>query len=144
MPMKQEVNLNSKIFEERIYVGSGRVYKITKKDIFVEMHHDLPSVSPAEFWRDLAYSGRADELFPDLDPNGISFKAYPGQYDIGTDVYAYGRMLGDNKALIEEIQHNRSKIREDKKRNSEIQKKINDLEKSKLPVPHSLYFDYNV
>lgn len=144
MPMKQEVNLNSKIFKERIYVGSGRVYKITKKDIFVEMHHDLPSVSPAEFWRDLAYSGRADGLFPDLDPDEISFKAYPGQYDIGTDVYAYGRMLGDNKALIEEIQQNRSKIREDKERNSEIQKKINDLEKSKLPVPHSLYFDYNV
>lgn len=141
MPMKKAVEINRKIYDARVYVDGCRVYDLTKDAIFVESYQDRPSISPIEFWRDYAYSGEADKWFPHIDPDSITYKPSAGQYDIGTDVYAYGRLLGDHKDLILEIRDALAERRLMAKSNREIDKKITALEKSKVQIPFQLYFD---
>ena len=140
MPMKKDINTNTKIYRARVQVNGDRVYKLTKKEIHVESYLDKPSVSPEEFWRDYAYSGLADEWFPHLDPDSIAFVASSGQYDIGTDIRAYGKLLGDHRDLIQGIKDEMSKRDDILKHNEEIEKKIEALKKTKQHVPSWLSF----
>ena len=103
MPMKKTIDIDQHLYDAYIHVDGYRVYKLTDKDVFVEIYLDLPSVSLAEFWRDYAYSGEADKWFPQLDPDTIQFQASPGQYGIGTDIRAYGRLTNASEVVVEKI-----------------------------------------
>lgn len=138
--MKKDINTNTKIYRSDVYVNGDRVYKITKKEIHVESYLDQPSISPTSFWRDYAYSGMADEWFPHIDPESIVFSASPGQYDMGTDVRAYGKLIGDHRDLVQEIKEEMSKRDDLVRHNKEIDKQIAVLEKAKQHVPHRLSF----
>lgn len=122
MPMKKTIDIDQHLYDAYIHVDGYRVYKLTDKDVFVEIYLDLPSVSLAEFWRDYAYSGEADKWFPQLDPDTIQFQASPGQYGIGTDIRAYGRLTNASEVVVE-------KIREALKRQKSINSKVKALEK---------------
>ena len=142
MPMKKDLEINNRIYDAYIFVGSDRLYDLTKNGIFVEAYRDQPSVSPVAFWRDYAYSGEADKWFPQIDPDTIIYKSSSGQYDIGTNVYAYGRLVDSSKELIQEIRDELAERKLLEKHNSEIDKKIKALEKTMVTVPRQLYFDY--
>lgn len=141
MPMKKDLEINEKIYDEYIFVDGDRIYDMTKDDIFVEAYQDQPSISPEAFWRDYAYSGEADKWFPQIDPDTIIYKPSSGQYDIGTDVYAYGRLVDSSKELIQEIRDTLAERKLLEKHNAEIDKKIKALKKTKVTVPWKLYID---
>ena len=141
MPMKKDLEINKKIYDEYIFVDGDRIYDMTKDDIFVEAYQDQPSISPEAFWRDYAYSGEADKWFPQIDPDTIIYKPSSGQYDIGTDVYAYGRLVDSSKELIQEIRDALAERKLLEKHNAEIDKKIKALKKTKVTVPWQLYID---
>lgn len=141
MPMKKDIIFNNRIYNANIFVGSDRLYDLTKNGIFVEAYRDQPSVSPEAFWRDYAYSGEADKWFPQIDPDTIIYKASSGQYDIGTDVYAYGKLVDSSKELIQKIRDALAERKRLEKHNADIDKKIKALEKTKVAVPWQLYID---
>lgn len=141
MPMKKDIIFNNRIYNANIFVGSDRLYDLTKNGIFVEAYRDQPSVSPEAFWRDYAYSGEADKWFPQIDPDTIIYKPSSGQYDIGTDVYAYGRLVDSSKELIQKIRDALAERKRLEKHNADIDKKIKALEKTKVTVPWRLYID---
>ena len=141
MPMKKDIIFNNRIYDANIFVGSDRLYDLTKNGIFVEAYRDQPSVSPEVFWRDYAYSGEADKWFPQIDPDTIIYKPSSGQYDIGTDVYAYGRLVDSSKELIQKIRDALAERKRLEKHNADIDKKIKALEKTKVTVPWRLYID---
>lgn len=124
MPMKKPIEIDQGLYDSRIHVNGYRVYRVTAHDVFVEIYHDIPSVSPAEFWRDYAYSGEADKWFPQLDPDTIQFKVSSGQYDIGSDVRAYGRLTNASEVMAK-------KVKEHLQLKKRIFKKVKDLEKQR-------------
>lgn len=138
--MKKDIDIDKAIYDSYIWIDGDRAYKLTKSDIFVESYQDHPSIKVVEFWRDYAYSGEAARWFSHIDPKTVVFEASPGQYNMGTDVRAYGRLLGDQSALITKIRDARSEIARKKKANSEIDKQIKALKKTKTRVPTKLYF----
>lgn len=141
MPMKKDLEINKKIYDAYIFVDGDRLYDLTKNGVFVKSYRDQPSISPEEFWRDYAYSGEADKWFPQIDPDTIIYKPSSGQYDIGTDVYAYGRLVDSSKELIQEIRDALAERKLLEKHNAEIDKKIKALKKTKVTVPWQLYID---
>lgn len=140
MPMHKDVEINKKIYDAYIYVDGDRLYDLTKDSIFVVSYQDRPSVSPTAFWRDYAYSGEADKWFPQIDPNTITYKPSSGQYDIGTDVYAYGRLIDSSKELIQEIRDALDERRLLQKSNAEVEKKIKALKKTMVRLPSRFDF----
>ena len=75
------------------------------------------------------------------DPDTIIYKTSSGQYDIGTNVYAYGRLVDSSKELIQEIRDALAERKLLEKHNAEIDKKIKALEKTMVTVPGQLYID---
>ena len=144
MPMKKDLEINKKIYDAYIFVDGDRIYDMTKDDIFVEAYQDQPSISPEAFWRDYAYSGEADKWFPQIDPDTIIYKPSSGQYDIGTDVYAYGRLVDISKELIQEIRDALAERKLLVRHNAEIDKKIKALKKTMVRLPSSLEFSSGV
>lgn len=142
MTTKKDIIFNNRIYDAYIFVGSDRLYDLTKNGIFVEAYRDQASISPEAFWRDYAYSGEADKWFPQIDPDTIIYKTSSGQYNIGTNVYAYGRLVDSSKELIQEIRDALAERKLLEKHNSEIDKKIKALEKTMVTVPRQLYIDY--
>lgn len=141
MPMKKDIIFNNRIYDAYIFVDGDRLYDLTKNGVFVKSYQDRPSVSPTEFWRDYAYSGEADKWFPHIDPDTIIYKPSSGQYDVGTDVYAYGRLVDSSKELIQKIRDALAERKLLEKHNAEIDKKIKALKKTKVTVPWQLYID---
>lgn len=140
MPMNRDTNFNTKLYNDRIHVDSDRVYKVTKKNIFVESYVDQPSISVEVFWRDYAYSGLADKWFPHIDPDTIEYRVSSGQYDMGTDVRAYGRLIDPPSDIVQNIKNALEERKTLQAHNREIDKKIKELENSKHEIPLQLFF----
>lgn len=142
MPMKKDIDIQKTIYNAYIMINEDRVYKLTKNKIYVESYLDMPSISVEVFWRDYAYSGEADGWFPHIDSGSIVYKASPGQYNVGTDIRAYGLLKDPPKDLIKEIREELSDRKNARVHNTEINKKIQELEKSKIEIASQLYFSY--
>ena len=142
MPMKKDIDIQRSVYDAYIWINGSRVYRLTKKKIYVESYLDQPSIRVDEFWRDYAYSGEADKWFPHIDPDSIAYKASPGQYDTGTDVRAYGLLINAPEDLIKEVREKLTERDNALAHNVEINKKIRALEKTKVKIATQLYFDY--
>lgn len=128
MPMKKNIDIDDDLYNSRIRVNGFRVYRVSDQGVFVEIYKDCPSIRPAEFWESYAYSGEADKWFPQLDPETIQFSVSPGQYDIGSDVKAYGRLTNANEVVVQKIKESMEYSKKVKKRVKEINKQIVSLQ----------------
>lgn len=128
MPMKKNIDIDKELYGSYIYVDGYRVYKVTDQDVFVEIYLDRPSINPAEFWEHYAYSGEADKWFPELDPATIQFSVSPGQYDIGSDIRAYGRLSNASEVVVKKINDHMKTKKRIKKKVKTLQKQVDSLE----------------
>lgn len=128
MPMKKDIDIDQDLYNARIHVNGYRVYRVTDKDVFVEIYQDRPSIKPEEFWRDYAYSGEADKWFSQLDPDTIQFSVNSGQYGIGSDVRAYGRLTNASEVMAQKVREGRELQKKVSKKVKTLEKKIDSLE----------------
>lgn len=129
MPMKKAVDIDRHLYDAYIYVDGYRVYRVEGNDVLVEIYMDSPRISPEVFWRDYAYSGEADEWFPQLDPDSIQFSVSSGQYNIGSDIRAYGKLSNASEVVAKKIKEHMKHRRAIKKKVGALNKQIAEMQK---------------
>lgn len=142
MPMdKPGPDIDSFVYDARYTINGDIIYKVTKKNIFVESHVAQYRITPRKFWDEYAYTGKADEWFPHIDPSSITYRVSEGQDGMGSDVRAYGKLLGVSRELVEHVREafiERGKILHDR---MVINRQIKALEDAKPELPYMLALD---
>ena len=129
MPMKKTIDIDQKLYDAYIFVNGFRVYRVTDNAVFVEIYMDQPGISPEVFWRDYAYSGEADGWFPQIDPDSIQFSVSSGQYNIGSDIRAYGKLSNASETVVKKIKDHMKTRRTVKKKVGALNKQIAVMQK---------------
>lgn len=125
-----------------IRVNGVTLESIKGNNLYGVTYRDPPGVTEVSFWRDVVNSDLPEKWFGDrLDMTTIEYDVSPGQYNIGCDVRARGKLINVSKETVQEVKDILKEKKELLRQKAAINKEIAKLEKERRKLDHTDYVD---
>lgn len=123
-----------------ISINGVRLESIKGNNLYGVVYIDPPGVTEVSFWRDVVNSDLPEKWFGDrLDMSTIEYSVSPGQYNIGCDIYARGKLVNVPKETVQQIKDILKEKKDLQRRRAEISSEISKLEKEKFKLEPTEY-----